>query len=128
MVMTDMHNVNGIDALEGVFAAARQTAPEPSAAFLMRVMAEAEAVQAARQAAPAAARPAARGSRLAGLMALVGGWPALGGMVAAAATGLWIGFIGVERIDGFTAVYLGASDSTSAVSLLPEGDLFALME
>lgn len=127
MVMTDMHNgIDGIDALEGVFAAARQTAPEPSAAFLMRVMAEAEAVQAARQA--AAARPAARGGRLAGLMALVGGWPALGGMVAAAATGLWIGFIGGERIDGFTAVYLGASDSASAVSLLPEGDLFALME
>lgn len=128
MVMADKHD--GIDGLEGFFAAARQDAPEPSAAFVMRVMAEAEAMQAARQAAaPAvAARPAGRGGVFDGLMALVGGWPALGGMVAAAATGLWIGFIGVDRIDGLTAVYLGASESASAVSLMPEGDLFALME
>jgi len=121
MVMTD-EKAKGL-ALDDFFAAARNDLPEPSGAFLARVLHDAEAVQAGF-AAPAAPTP--RMGLLARFADLVGGWPALGGMVTATLAGAWIGFVGVDRIDALSGVYFASAETLGTVNLLPDGDLLAL--
>jgi len=133
MVMTEMQEHD--DGLAVFFTAARAAAPEPSGQFLTRLIAQGEAVQAERlSAALAPPRPAgrvARGGLFAALAAALGGWGAMGGMVTAAATGLWIGFAGSETM--LQAVGLEATgtaqvtaSSTAASAFLPEADILAL--
>lgn len=74
-------------ALEAFFAAGRAADLTPPEGLMARVLAEAEAAQAAA-AAPA---PVAKPGRLAGLLAGLGGWPALAGLASAAVAGLWVG-------------------------------------
>lgn len=114
-------------ALDLFFAEARQSAPEPSAAFLGRILTDAEAVQAGFLAVPA--QPAVtRGARLGVLgtvLALFGGWGGLGGMATAAVAGVWIGFAGSDtlaQVAGFSAT----TETATASALLADGDILAL--
>jgi len=76
-------------ALAPFLAAARATAPEPSRAFLARVLEAAEAEQ-ARIAMPARV-PGPPGGPCARIRQGLGGWPALAGLAAAGLAGLWVG-------------------------------------
>ena len=74
--------------LDDLFAEARERRPEPGPDLLARIVADAGHVAAERDAPrPAPAMP--------GLwrdwMRALGGWPAVGGLVASTLAGLWIG-------------------------------------
>jgi hypothetical protein len=90
MTMTDRHETDGEAALDALFGAARKAHPEPSAALLARIAADAEAV-AADRARQAVARPA-RGGALRGWLSALGGWPAVAGLATATVAGVWIGY------------------------------------
>lgn len=94
-------------ALEALFAAARNRAPEPSADLLARVLAQAEAVQAEQVARRPKAPAARRGGAWRGLLDLIGGWGGVGGLAAAGVTGLWIGFTGTGAIGTATVAIWG---------------------
>lgn len=80
--------------LDGLFAQARETRPGLPEGLQAAILADAAAVQAERLA-PEPEMPA-RGGFWLQLRQAVGGWPSLGGLVAASAAGLWIGFAGPE--------------------------------
>lgn len=124
--------------LDLFFAAARQDAPEASAAFLTRLAVQAEAVQAqAVRAAQAKAAPPVQAVQKRGLIAALaaglGGWAALGGMAGGLATatvaGLWIGLAGAPVM--LQAVGLGdavqtAGTGEAAASYLADADIITL--
>ena len=74
------------ETLEALFAEARALRPAPSADLMSRLLADAERDRPR----PVATRPSARGAWREWIAAL-GGWPAMGGLVAATVTGVWIG-------------------------------------
>ena len=88
-----------IDLLEALLEEARQdqpTLPDDLSARILADAADVQARQAAALAVPPAQNPAATFAASAIGMwrqfrAAVGGWPAMGGMAAACAVGLWIG-------------------------------------
>jgi hypothetical protein len=88
--MTDRHENEDEAALDALFGAARAARPDPSAALLARIAADAEAV-AAELARQAAARPARGG--FFGWLPAIGGWPALAGLATATVAGVWIGYV-----------------------------------
>jgi len=124
MVMTDWKARE--DSLDDLFAAARRAAPEPAPGLLARMMADAELAQEAAQAAALRrdVRPAP-GGLMTTLRGMFGGWGALGGMATATLAGVWIGFAGVDQLGQVTG-FFGTTESLGTVSLLPEGDIFAL--
>lgn len=127
MAMTEMRKDDDT-ALDLFFAEARQSAPEPSAAFLGRILAQAEAVQAGFLVAPAQPAAVTRGARfgvLGTLLALFGGWGGLGGMATAAVAGVWIGFAGSDTL-AQVASYATATETVTASTLLADGDILAL--
>lgn len=88
MVKTEMSGKDD-DGLEPFFAAARDARPEVSPDLMARILADADR-EIERRAAPAPAAPR-RGWWLSAI-ALVGGWPAMAGMLTATIAGVWIGF------------------------------------
>ncbi|MFD3189386.1 hypothetical protein ACFMPD_03815 [Sedimentitalea sp. HM32M-2] len=89
--MTD-GNRNEID-LDGFFDAARRETAHLPEGLAARVLADAARVQ---DATPAAARQeirmqSRRSGRWRQLMQMLGGWPAMGGLVTACAIGIWLG-------------------------------------
>ncbi|WP_343079706.1 dihydroorotate dehydrogenase [Ostreiculturibacter nitratireducens] len=122
-------NANEERMLEDIFAAARREAPEPSPALMARILADAEAVQAADTAQRAAT--IRRNSRRPGLFAsaitALGGWGAVGGLAAATLAGVWIGFTGMGALGSTAAGLWGAAESAATVDLIPgEADFAAL--
>lgn len=88
MTMTDAdRDVTGLD---GFFAAARNETAALPEALEARMLADAAQVHRAR-AAPARRRQATAGP-IRQLLAALGGWPAVGGLAAACAAGVWLGF------------------------------------
>lgn len=111
--------------LEAFFAEARQVPPEPSADLLARVLADADAVRAARPApAMAPSAPPPRGAWH-GLLDLLGGWGGVGGLVAAGLTGLWIGFSGTGILGAASAGIWGASAAGESAEF-GAGEVFSL--
>ena len=111
MKMTELNNTSdaGLDTL---FEAAKRDAPQPDAALLARVLADAQEAQSGfvlQTLAPsAAANP--RDSLFEGLFDMIGGWGGLGGLTAASAFGLWLGMspaLGLS--DGFGLPSFGAA-------------------
>lgn len=90
--------------LEDVFAAARDEAPMPSEALLGRIMADADDVTRARDAARVA--PVRRRGAFAAIAAAIGGWPALAGMATAAGAGVWIGVAQPPALSTLTGTML----------------------
>lgn len=104
-----------LDALDALFAQARTTDLQPTDGLLARIMADAVQVTQQRQQ-QAVASPASVRSRglLSGLVAALGGWPAMGGLAMATATGL---YIGVAPPDSLTAIGQAVWGETVTVSL-----------
>lgn len=73
--------------IELYFQAARAAPEAASPALMARILADAEAVQAATRRTPAPRR-AGLGEHL---YRLLGGWPAMAGLATAAVAGLWLG-------------------------------------
>jgi len=82
------HEHDSPDPLAAHFEALKAQAPEPDAALLARIMADADREQAARMAPPPRS---SRSGLLAGLVRTLGGWPAMAGLATAAMAGVWIG-------------------------------------
>ena len=119
--------------LDELFAAAQSRAAAPSADLMARILADAAQAQPRGAAAPspeAAGRPAPQGGFWAELAFLVGGWPAVGGLVSAVMAGLWVGFSGLGGAADLTAVLSGAGlaggGNVEVVELLPGSDPFGL--
>ena len=87
--MTDRDTEHDARMLEQFFEAARRESAEASPALMGRVLQDAYAAQ-GRAADERVVRPARRG-RLARLVEMLGGWPAVAGLTAATMAGLWIG-------------------------------------
>lgn len=113
-----------LDHVEDFFAAARRAPPEPSPALLARMLEDADARRPAAVQGAGTAGPAPSGL-LASLRAIFGGWQTAGGMVMAAAAGVWIGFSGVGGITDVASGYLGATEVLGTVELMPESDVLA---
>lgn len=112
-------------ALDALFAAAREERPEPSPALMARVMEDALAEGAARQARAtvprAATRPGPRAA-IAAIVAALGGWPAMGGFATAGIVGLWIGYAAPGAVATYTSNWLGGGYDIA--DLMPSLDAY----
>lgn len=117
MTMSDPNN----KMLDDLFAQVRETQPVPSEALLMRVMADAAHAQ------PVAKQiPATKQGFWAQVAEAIGGWPSVGGLVAATVAGVWIGVAPPSSVEEFTASLVGdqvSLDPFSASLGFVEGDL-----
>lgn len=116
-------------------AAAQAARPQPSDALMARIMADARAGQ-LRVGVPVEMAAARRGAARPGvwhqILAALGGWGGLGGLSAAALTGLWIGIATpgpvAGIVGGLPAAVLGdgvADEADTLVAeMLPEFDNF----
>lgn len=94
----DMNRGDGRDAgLEALFSDARAQAPAPD--LVARVLADAEAVQAAPVAVPE--RPVRARGWLAELVAGLGGWSVVSGITAAGVAGLAVGLYAPDTVSGW---------------------------
>lgn len=110
--------------LEDLLAEARGLRPVPSPELMARILADAEAARPAPT--PAAAPPVPRRpGRLAALAAALGGWPALGGLVASVILGVGLGVAQPAGLSGLAAAVWG--DRVS-VSLGIDQDPLSLLE
>jgi len=125
--------------LDALFAQARAAEHRPPDDLMARVMADAAAQTAARTVGESAVQPAvpsARGMHAKGkprprsrgwsdLLSGLGGWPAFGGLVAATASGIWIGTVQPAALADWTAHTLGTG---LTVDLVATDDPFGLAE
>ncbi|MCP3969545.1 MAG: hypothetical protein GY717_04365 [Rhodobacteraceae bacterium] len=114
--------------LDGLFAAARSTGPEPSGDLLARIMGDADAKTAAvtRVSRPEAGRDVvrARPGLLATLLGLIGGWPAAAGLMTATVAGLAIGLATPDTLDDLTGGVLTSVTGYELEDFMPSyGDL-----
>ncbi len=104
------------DDLQDWFDAARSEREAPPA-LMARVLADAEALTDARE---AAARPAVsapvRGNRLRQIFATIGGWPAAASLAVATVAGIGIGAADVLTIDA-----MGFGNGTYEADLMSSG-------
>lgn len=109
--------MNGMHDLDDLFAEARATGAQPSAALLARVMADAGALQPqARTIAPRVAEPRGLWAWVAALFA---GGGAMAGMgTAAAALGLFLGFMQPAPVAALTEA-LGVTMPETSYDFLP---------
>ncbi|KAA9005707.1 hypothetical protein [Histidinibacterium aquaticum] len=99
------------DELDMLFAEARETRPDVSAALTARIVADA-AAEMPRRTGRAEAAPS--------LWRALGGWVGAGTLGAATLAGVWIGLAAPSALSGVTGGLLG---EPVVVSLLPESDL-----
>ena len=98
--------------LDTVLSEAMAEEPEVSDALMARVLADADRVQAALQARDAVpARPRGRGGRLRAIVAALGGWGAMGGLLTATVAGFWIGAFPPAALDAYVDGQFGDSVS-----------------
>lgn len=109
------------DPLAPYFAALRKsgTGAPPGDALMARVLADAEAEQAARESAAARARPAREGALRSAFRAL-GGWPAVAGLSAATVAGVWFGVNPPEALAITAQTLLQGGAASYAVDLDPD--------
>lgn len=100
-------------ALEAFFEAGRAHAPEPGPDLMARILADAGAEIDARDATLAAARRRRRPGLWAGLVAAIGGWPALASMATAAVAGVWLGFASPAALTSVAGGLLPSTDTGS---------------
>ncbi len=110
--------------LEAHFAAARRVDADLPAGLAARMLADADRVQAARQEVGREAR--ADGAGLwRQFLALLGGWPAMGGLATACAAGVWLGIAPPDFLPD--PVGLMVAEQSSSVDLLDSYSLSSLM-
>ena len=110
------------EACDTLLSEARQVEVTVTDDLMARVLADAAREQAWRR---AIAGPPPRRGPLSVLAALIGGWPALGGVLAAGLAGLWIGMAPPAGVESLAANLFG---TTETVTFLPEPDLTFLEE
>lgn len=120
MTMTDQDKDEAL--LDDLFAKARGMGPMPSDALMTRILHDAATLQPGRAAMPLAT-PSPAGWRA--LLAVLGGWPAVSGLVAATLAGVWIGAAPPESLVPYTSHLWGGAVT---VELLPEADALGLEE
>jgi len=91
------------DDLDDMLAAARHRGTDPSAAFLARVLADAEAVQDGWKATPRVFTPSPRPGWRRLMTFVLGGAGATAGMATAALAGVWIGYAQPETLTTVTS-------------------------
>ncbi|MFU1479405.1 hypothetical protein ACM25N_17460 [Roseovarius sp. C7] len=108
--------------LELFFDAARAQRPVPGEDLMARVLTDAAALQPRQGAArdPLWARLVARWD---GLRRDMGGWPAMAGLATAAVTGIWVGSVAPEAINGYWS-----GESEAYVFDVMAGDAYASLE
>lgn len=129
MSMAEAHH----EDLEPWFAAARAQAPQPGAGLMARLMADADAVAAARPAPVASggasrlpalpAAPARSPARRRGRSRLVsglGGWKAVAGLMAAGVAGVWIGLAVPDAVGRLSPL----ASSADTLDLLAAADSY----
>lgn len=99
--MTESKDDTGLDAF---FAAARDTAPQPGAAFMAQLTEVALDEQVAQAGRLRAGAQAVGQGLWTGLRQALGGWPGMAGLAAACAAGVWLG---VSPPDGMTDLWNG---------------------
>lgn len=116
----DTDHVPGADMIDSLLdEAAHRPVPPMDAALMARIVADADRFMPAGPVAGGAV--AATGWR--DVLALLGGWPAVGGVVAAGVAGLWIGVAPPQLIDEAVSGLFGG---TVAVDLTGLGDTFGV--
>lgn len=105
--MTKRHDSEA--ALERAFAALEREAPQPDAAFLARL--EAQALGVMPPPVRVAPCPRAQGGFWAQIMEALGGRVGLGGLVTSTAAGLWLGAFPPVGLDALLAPALGGSEA-----------------
>ncbi|PIE12902.1 MAG: hypothetical protein CSA70_08065 [Rhodobacterales bacterium] len=112
--------------LDELFNAAKATPVEPGDDLMARVLAQALHAQADQQMIEPATSTC---PILRSLFAAIGGWPALGGLIAAGVTGIWIGFSPTLGVGSVMAGVYGTETEQNAymIDLFPEFD-FGLAE
>jgi hypothetical protein len=108
--------------LDDLFAQAR-AGDRPDNAFVARVLADAYGLQPQTQPPQQASVPSP--GLWARLLDGLGGWPALGGLSAAAAAGVWLGVTPPVALADWAGQTLGLSET---VTLSADGDIFGLTE
>lgn len=103
--------------LDGFLAEARRAAPEPSDAFLARVLADALAEQPEPARLAPRAAPPGRVGLFDWLSSLLGGGGVLAGLGAAAAAGMVIGYVQPAPVSAVTEAFL--SGGIESVELIP---------
>ncbi len=108
MKMTDEHDIDKLTA--PFFEAARRQDSTLPEGLTARIVADAARVQAEWQ--EAAYRTPSRTTFWQQFMAILGGIPALGGLAAACAAGIWLGASPPQGLDPLALVTGGLSDMT----------------
>ncbi len=104
------------ERIEALLAQMADTAPTPSPALMERIVADARQVaqardrRAARQGTDAGRRSgrAGLGGWFAGLLAPIGGWPAVAGLATATVAGVWIGYASGGSLTGLSGDEISA--------------------
>ena len=104
MAMTDRD-----DDLEEYFAAARKSDPIPGDDLMQRVMADAAGLQTVTQLPPRATRD----PWWTRAIETIGGWPAMGGVMAAGVAGLWVGVAPPAGVEDWAATLVGNTESVA---------------
>lgn len=108
--------------LDLFFAAARNRAPEPSAALMSRVLDAAEAARPALRDLPSPAP--VRRVGIGAILSAIGGWAGVGGLATAVGAGVWIGVAGLADPVTVTGDLFGPAPLT--VELMPGADSFTV--
>ncbi len=119
MAMSDRDELD----LDDLLAEARSARPLPSDDLMARILADAEEVAEARERPIPVAAPARAGWR--DWLATLGGWPAVGGLVASTLAGLWIGVAQPAPLSDLAASVWGEQVS---VNLGVDVDPLSLLE
>ena len=101
------------DMLDDLFAQARRLTPVPDDALIARVLADAARPLPVRHPQPLV---------WAQLRAMIGGWPALGGLATATVAGIWIGIAPPPVVADYAAALL---DEPVSLGLSPEEFMIA---
>ncbi len=109
--------------LNDLFVRARVSGPEPSAALMARVLADASNAQQEMLAPKTSALPARRLPQLLDrFMAVFGGAATVSGGVMAGFTGLALGYLQPESLNSLSAILATESTAEVSVDLLPNYD------
>lgn len=121
MMMTDHDET----ALERYFDAAKRVEAQPSDDFMARVVADAMAAMPEPALGVVAAQPAPAGlwTRLTDA---IGGWPALGGVMAAGIGGIWIGVAPPANVEDWAASLVGTTETVAFYMDMSDMELEAI--